>query len=107
MVSRNAQHVFYVDMNALRGDQVGTLLTLSADPVGAQLFPPSPGDIVRVKDDEGDLFDARVDVLDGIWLGVTIDWASRTPNINVDPFGHTVFDMFRADDRALTVAPAA
>jgi hypothetical protein len=64
-------------MNALRGDQVGTLLTLSADPIGTQLFPPSPGDVVLVRNDEGDLYNAHVDVVDGIWLGVTIDWVSR------------------------------
>ncbi len=84
MVDRGLQHVFRVDMNALRGDQVGTLLTLAADPVGAQLFPPAPGDVVLAVDEDGDLYHARVDIVDGIWVGVTIDWASRTSSTDAD-----------------------
>jgi hypothetical protein len=104
MVSRNVKHEFYVDMNALRGNRVGTLLTLAADPVGAEMFPPSPGDIVLVRDDEGDLYDARVDALDGIWLGVTIDWASRVPNSAVEPVGQAEFHITKSYDLDLTEA---
>lgn len=77
VVKRN--HVFSVDMNAVRGDSVGALLTHTADPISAQLFPPVPGDVVEVVEHEGDRFLATVDVVDGIWVGLTIDWDTCVP----------------------------
>lgn len=90
-VSRNTPYVFYVDMNALKGDQIGTLLTLASDPIQAQVFPPSPGDVVLVRDDEDDLYEARVDIVDGIWLGLTIDWSAYVPtSTTTEPYRQPV-----------------
>jgi hypothetical protein len=80
-------------MNSLRGDQIGTLLTLATDPLAALMFRPVAGDTVKVKDEEGDIYDATVDTVDDIWMGVTIDWDSR---VSVDEliYGESRFEGF-------------
>jgi hypothetical protein len=101
-----SQHVFQIDLNSVRGDQVGALLTFAADPVAAQIYSPSVGDLVQVVDpEEGDLYEARVDVIDGIWLGVTIRWDTQIPSVKVKPFGHSSFNI--ATERVPTEVPTA
>jgi hypothetical protein len=99
------EHVFYVDMNALRDDRVGTLLTHASDPIRAQLFPPSVGDIVMVVDDEGDLYAAEVDVMDGIWLGVTIRWETLTPAVTTSTYRST--PIYSVSSGSSTKVPVA
>lgn len=73
-VSVASDHTFYVDMNSLRDDRVGTLLTLARNSVAAQMSPPSAGDFVTVYDDEDEYYLARVEKVEGNWVGVTILW---------------------------------
>ena len=90
------QHVFYVDMNALRGDKVGTLLThATSDRVLAQLFPPAVGDTVMVVDDEGDRYLADVYRIDGLWLGLTIRWDTFVPAVTAPAYGTTSYSVHR------------
>ena len=92
-INKPDQLTFRVDMNSLRGDQIGTLLTLATDPLAALMFRPVAGDIVKVKDEEGDVYDATVDTVDDIWMGVTINWDSR---MSVDKliYGESRFESF-------------
>lgn len=72
-------HTFNVDMNALRGDEIGAVLSHATCPIEAQIFPPLIGDVVIVRDEEGDRWEATVTAVDGDWLGVEIDWDSILP----------------------------
>jgi hypothetical protein len=81
MAASRPRLVFFVDMNSARGDKVGSLLTLASDPMAAQLFPPSIGETVEVVDDDGDLYLAVVEEMDGNWLGLSVKWETCIPNI--------------------------
>ncbi len=74
--------MFSIDMNAVRGDTVGALLTHTTDPVRAQLSPPVPGDLVEVVEHEGDWFLATVVAVDGIWVGLRIHWDTCVPALD-------------------------
>lgn len=69
-------HTFKVDMNALRGDEIGTVLSHATSPLEAQMSPPPVGATVIVRDEVGDRWYAEVSAVDGAWLAVTIDWDS-------------------------------
>lgn len=75
-MAANWQHKFYIDMNAVRADQVGTLLSHAKDPVQAQLVPPQPGDLVLAYDDDEDEYFAFVNMVVDGWVSLTIDWES-------------------------------
>lgn len=79
-------YVFSFDLNAVKDDHVGTLLTHATDPIHAQIFPPSVGEQVLMKDEEDDLYLATVDRIEGTWIGVTVSWDEWISPIDVEEF---------------------
>ncbi len=75
----NIQHTFRVDMNSLQGNEIGTLLTHAADPIGAQLRRPLIGSTVQIVDEDGNRWSASVMRMHGIWLGLRVDWSTMVP----------------------------
>lgn len=69
---------FHVDMNSLRGNQVGTLFKHATNSLSAVMFPPTPGDLVDVIDEDGIRYQAVVNETTDKWLGLTILWSLKT-----------------------------
>lgn len=85
---------FQVDMNSLRGDQLGTLLSHATDPFIASLYPPAVDDEVLVEDEDGVRYRGIVDEISGSWLGLRIVWESRTV-LPYQRFGKCAFAGFQ------------
>lgn len=85
MGSPSSTLVFRIDMNSVRGDQVGALLTHATDPALAQMHRPEIGDFVLALDDEGNQCGAYVRQVAGQWVGLRLDWDMWMPGLQFEP----------------------
>jgi len=76
--------VFQIDANAVHGEEVGTLLAHSLDPIAAQLDPPVVGDCVLAIDEEQNRCVAMVQEIDGNWVNLRLDWDLWMPGLEYE-----------------------
>ena len=75
--------MFQIDMNSVRDDEVGSLLSHADDPLRAQMFRPSVGDSVVAVDEEGNQCIAVVAETAGDWLRLKLDWDLWMPKLPI------------------------
>jgi hypothetical protein len=85
VASSSSTLIFKIDMNSVRGNEVGTLLTHAIDPALAQMERPEVGDFVLALDDEGNQCGAYVRQVSGKWLGLRLDWDMWMPGLQFEP----------------------
>lgn len=84
---------FRVDMNSLREGQIGTLLQHATNPAMALMFPPIPGDLVDILDEDDIRYESVVnEITDNGWLSLTVVWESKTVIPSLAYRGHAIFE---------------
>ena len=87
--------MFWIDMNSVRGDEVGALLRHATDPIRAQINRPQVGQLVLTTDEERNQCMAVVQRVTDRWVGLRLDWDSWMPSIV--PVIETTVDQGRPD----------
>ena len=88
MVVEHRTLTIKVDMNALKGDELGALVSHASDPIAAMIDPPHVGDLVETIDEEGDRCVAMIIAIHGDFLRLRMDWSTWRSAVHFEPTSH-------------------